>query len=213
MSITETAPSPVQVSSEEESAKRRQILQGAMTVFLSKGFDAASMAEIARAAGVSKGTLYVYFEDKEALFDAIVHQACTLHAENVFELDPNDHNVETALQNFGATYITVMCQPDSISAIRTVVSIAARMPDLGKIFYKTGPKAGIDKIQAYLDAQVAAGILAIEDTEVAAAQFMDSVAATLFKPVLFNYDAPTPERVAYVVRIAVRMFLAAYKAR
>ena len=59
---------------EDESAKRRQIIDGARAVFLSRGFDAASMNDIARAAGVSKGTLYVYFHDKERLFEAIVEQ-------------------------------------------------------------------------------------------------------------------------------------------
>ena len=42
---------------------------------MAQGFDAASMGEIARAAGVSKGTLYVYFENKEQLFEAIVGQS------------------------------------------------------------------------------------------------------------------------------------------
>src|SRR5438094_10423122 len=55
-----------------DSAKRRQIMQGARLVFLAQGFDGASMGEIARQAGVSKGTLYVYFDSKEALFEAIV---------------------------------------------------------------------------------------------------------------------------------------------
>src|SRR6266852_3773344 len=54
-----------------DSAKRRQIMDGAREVFLSHGFDAASMGEIARKAGVSKGTLYVYFNGKEQLFEAI----------------------------------------------------------------------------------------------------------------------------------------------
>src|SRR5207302_6291968 len=48
-----------------DSAKRRQIVEGARRVFLAQGFDAASMGEIARSAGVSKGTLYVYFTSKE----------------------------------------------------------------------------------------------------------------------------------------------------
>src|SRR5579872_2689987 len=60
----------------EDSAKRRQILDGARAVFLAQGFDAASMGEIARAAGVSKGTLYVYFKHKEELFEAIVEEEC-----------------------------------------------------------------------------------------------------------------------------------------
>ena len=54
----------------EDSAKRRQIVEGARQMFLAHGFDAASMADIAKAAGVSKGTLYVYFKDKEELFGA-----------------------------------------------------------------------------------------------------------------------------------------------
>ena len=60
---------------DEESSKRRQILDGACKVFLDLGFDGASMGAIARAAGVSKGTLYVYFADKCRLFEAIVEEA------------------------------------------------------------------------------------------------------------------------------------------
>ncbi len=66
------------------------------------------------------------------------------------------------------------------------------------------------RLKAYLEAQNAAGVLAVDDCEVAAAQFIDSVVSTTFKPVLFNFDPPTPERVEYVVGIAVRVFLAAY---
>ena len=58
-----------------ESAKRRQILEGARRVFLGRGFDAASMGEIAREARVSKGTLYVYFDSKEALFAALIEES------------------------------------------------------------------------------------------------------------------------------------------
>lgn len=45
----------------EDPAKRRQILDGAKRVFMRMGFDAASMNDVTREAGVSKGTLYVYF--------------------------------------------------------------------------------------------------------------------------------------------------------
>ena len=59
-----------------DSAKRRQIIDGARRMFLAQGFDAASMNDIAREAGVSKGTLYVYFKSKEELFEAIVEEQC-----------------------------------------------------------------------------------------------------------------------------------------
>ena len=72
---------PLQAGGAEDSAKRRQIIEGARAVFLAQGFDAASMGEIAREAGVSKGTLYVYFKSKEELFEAIAEQQCQAQAE------------------------------------------------------------------------------------------------------------------------------------
>jgi len=195
----------------DDSAKRRQIVQGARSIFLAKGFDAASMSDIAREAGVSKGTLYVYFDNKEQLFEAIVHEECLVHAEGVFDLDPTDHDVAATLERLGTAYIQFLCRPEKASALRTVVAIADRMPDIGKFFYETGPAVGIAKLAAYLDAQVKAGIIAVEDCEVAASQFMDACKSTLFMPVLFNFrEAPELERIKYVVGIAVRTFLAAY---
>ena len=196
----------------EDSAKRRQIVQGARAIFLAHGFDASSMNDIARAAGVSKGTLYVYFENKEQLFEAIVREECLVHAEGVFDLDPNDHDVEGTLTRLGTAYIEFLCQPDKASALRTVVAIADRMPEIGRIFYETGPAVGIAKVAAYLRAQHDAGILAIDDFEIAASQFMDSCKSTLFMPVLFNFRAaPEMAAIEHGVGIAVRTFLRAYR--
>jgi AcrR family transcriptional regulator len=200
----------------EDSAKRRQIVQGARSIFLAQGFDAASMNDIAKAAGVSKGTLYVYFDNKEQLFEAIVHEECLAHAEGAFNLDPSDHDVEKNLRRLGVAYIEFLCSPEKASALRTVIAIADRMPEIGKVFYETGPSTGIAKLADYLRAQTQtkAGVLAVGDAEVAAAQFLDACQSTLFKPVLFNFaEAPAPERIEHVVGIAVRTFLAAYLAR
>ena len=198
----------------EDSAKRRQIVEGARQVFLARGFDAASMADIAKAAGVSKGTLYVYFKDKEELFGAIVKMECSAQAEGIFDLDPKDPDVAGALTRLGIAYISFLCTPAKASALRTVIAIADRMPSLGKTFYETGPSTGIAKLSAYLKAQTAAGVLAVDDYEVAASQFMESCHGTLFKPVLFNFaPPPSPERVKHVIDIAVRVFMAAYRAK
>jgi AcrR family transcriptional regulator len=198
----------------EDSAKRRQIVQGARSIFLAQGFDAASMNDIAKAAGVSKGTLYVYFDNKEQLFEAIVHEECLAHAEGAFNLDVSDQDVEKLLRRLGTAYIEFLCSPEKASALRTVIAIADRMPEIGKVFYETGPSTGIAKLADYLRAQTAAGVLAVDDAEVAAAQFLDACQSTLFKPVLFNFaEAPAPERIEHVVGIAVKTFLAAYRAR
>ena len=201
-------------SAEEDGSKRRQIIDGARQVFMAQGFDAASMGEIARAAGVSKGTLYVYFKSKEELFEAIVGQQCKAQAEQIFNLDPQDHDVERVLTRLGTAFVQFLCRPGGAPPLRTVIAIAERMPEIGHRFYESGPAIGIAHLEGYLRAQVAAGVLVVEDCEVAAAQFMDACLATVFKPVLFNFGAaPTPERIEHVVKIAVRTFLAAYRAR
>ena len=195
-----------------ESAKRRQILEGARTVFLAQGFDAASMGEIARVAGVSKGTLYVYFDSKERLFQEIVQEQCRSHAEQVFALDSGDHDVEAVLTRLGRGFVRFLCRPNGVSPLRTVISIADRMPEIGKTFYETGPAFGIARVARYLEDQVTAGVLAIEDCELAAAQFLDSCQSTTFKPMLFNAsERPGDERIDHVVTTAVRTFLAAYR--
>jgi AcrR family transcriptional regulator len=200
------------VAADEESSKRRQIIDGARSVFLSQGFDAASMGEIARAAGVSKGTLYVYFQDKEELFEAIVGEECGLQAEATFAFDP-DEPIEAALNRIGVAYVNFLCRPEKAQAVRVVIAIAERMPEIGRRFYEQGPAVGIARMADYLKAQVEAGVLAIDDCEVAAAQLLEAFHSSLFKPLVFNFGGTPPqERVEYVVGIAVRAFLKAYRA-
>jgi AcrR family transcriptional regulator len=198
----------------EDNAKRRQIVDGARSVFLAQGFDAASMGDIAKEAGVSKGTLYVYFKNKEELFAAIVEQECSSHAEGAFRLDPNDGDIEGVLTRVGVQLISFMCRPEKAASLRIVIAIADRMPEIGKTFYETGPAYGIKRLAEYLEAQVRAGTLVIEDCEVAAAQLLDACQSTLFKPVLFNFaPPPTIDRIRHVVGIAVRAFMKAYGAK
>jgi AcrR family transcriptional regulator len=212
MSGLATLERPV-VAADEDSAKRRQIVEGARAIFLSQGFDAASMNDIARAAGVSKGTLYVYFKHKEQLFEAIVEQECEAQAEGIFELEHGDHDVEAMLTRLGFAYIRFLCRPEKASAIRTVIAIADRMPELGRKFYEQGPAKGIAKLAAYIAAQVDAGVLVVEDCEVAAAQFMEACQAMLFKSMVFNFvREPSAQQIQRVVPIAVKVFLAAYRA-
>jgi AcrR family transcriptional regulator len=203
---------PLRLATEEDSAKRRQILDGASRVFMDLGFDGASMGEIARAAGVSKGTLYVYFADKNRLFEAIVEREAFEQRKLDFDFDP-ERDVATTLQAFGQAYIELLCRPRGGSAIRTVMAIAERMPDVGRRFYEEVLAKTINRLADYLEARVQAGDLAIEDSPLAAAQFMQMCQASLFLPFVFQAaPPPSTERMAQVVESARRMFLAAYQA-
>ncbi|KQW22050.1 TetR family transcriptional regulator [Afipia sp. Root123D2] len=198
-------------SGEDDNAKRRQILDGARRVFMELGFDGASMGEIARAAGVSKGTLYVYFADKNALFEAIVEQECLEQGKFAFDFDPTK-DVETTLKNFGRAYIEVLCRPDGGSAVRTVMAIAERKPELGRRFYERVLAHTINRLAGYLDARAKENDLTIDNSQLAAAQFMMMCQATLFQPYIFQAKpAPTAAQIETVVKSAMRLFLAGYR--
>ncbi|MCK1655804.1 TetR/AcrR family transcriptional regulator [Bradyrhizobium sp. 149] len=201
------------VIQEEDSSKRRQILDGARKVFMDLGFDGASMGEIARAAQVSKGTLYVYFADKTALFEAILEQEALQHGQIVFNFDPA-RDAETTLKDFGQAYIHLLCRPGGGSAIRTVMAIAERMPDVGRRYYARVLDKSINRLSGYLKARVAARDLEIDDCDLAASQFMELCKASLFLPFVFQAAPPPSEqRMSEVVDSATRMFLAAYRAK
>ena len=206
-------PNTLHPFGEEDSSKRRQILDGARKVFMDLGFDGASMNEIARAAGVSKGTLYVYFTDKSRLFEAIVEDEALEKAKIAYNLDPR-RDVETTLREFGRTYIGSICRPGGGSSIRTVMAIAERMPDVGRQFYENVLANTINRLADYLRAHVRPGDLVIDDCGLAAAQFLQMCQATLFLPFVFQAEpAPSAERIAQVVDSATRVFLTAYRAK
>jgi AcrR family transcriptional regulator len=204
---------PVRPLADEDSSKRRQILDGARKVFMDLGFDGASMNEIARSAGVSKGTLYVYFADKYRLFEAIVEEDSLQQGKLAFNFDPA-RDAETTLRDFGRAFITLLCRPGGGSSIRTVMAIAERMPDVGRRFYENVLNKTISQFADYLRARVACGDLVIDDGRLAASQFMELCKASLFLPFVFQAEpAPSAERIAEVVDSAARMFLAAYRAK
>src|SRR6266498_4076122 len=104
------SPNTIHPFGEEDSSKRRQILDGARKVFMDLGFDGASMNEIARSAGVSKGTLYVYFADKSRLFEAMIQEEALTDGKVVFNLDPA-RDAATTLREFGKAYVGLLCRP------------------------------------------------------------------------------------------------------
>ena len=207
------APNTIQPGSDEDSSKRRQILDGARKVFMDLGFDGASMNEIARSAGVSKGTLYVYFADKSRLFEAILEAEALEKSRIAYNLDPR-RDAETTLREFGQAYIGSMCRPGGGSSIRTVMAIAERMPDVGRQFYENVLAKTINRLADYLQARLGPDDLVTDDCGLAAAQFLQMCQATLFLPFVFQAEpAPSAERIAHVVDSATRIFLATYQAK
>jgi AcrR family transcriptional regulator len=196
---------------EVDGAKRRQVLDGARRVFLCQGFDGASMGEIAKAAGVSKGTLYTYFPSKEALFEALTLEERASLAEALFRLDGDDPDPKTALRRLGRSFIAMMTRPEHVSSVRMVMGAAEKFPRIGQVFYEAGPCQGVARLAAWFDRQVAAGRLNITDTAVAAQFFLDLCSSGFMKRLLFAAGpAPDEAEVERQLDEVLRVFFAAY---
>jgi AcrR family transcriptional regulator len=197
----------------EDPVKREQILDGAHRVFMSMGFDASSMNDITREAGVSKGTLYVYFKNKEDLFAAIIQRQKSLIFEKLKEILDDRRPVETVLHDFGVTCATHILSQSAICGQRIVIGVIDRMPELATTFFQTGPNTGPIVLANYLQRQAESGRLGpIDDLALAARQFWDLCMAGLYRLRLFGEmrEPPSEERIEKNVTAAVRMFLNTY---
>lgn len=205
---------PAADQAEPEARKRRDIIDGARRVFFDKGFDGASMDEIARASSVSKATIYVYFQSKEDLFQALVAVDRRKSAERLFEFDPEDTDVASLLHRIGVSFMTMMVQPDHIRLVRMVIGAAEKFPAVGQTFFETGPCHGGRRIAELLARQTELGHLAVDDCEMAAFQFFNLCQGNQVKGLMFGTgQAPTAAQIDATVTSAVRVFLAAYGAQ
>ncbi|MBV8850415.1 MAG: TetR/AcrR family transcriptional regulator [Methylobacteriaceae bacterium] len=190
----------------------RQILEGARRVFLADGFDGASMNDVARVAGVSKGTLYVYFQSKQALFEALIREEHRRTAERLSMFDEAEPDVALVLTRFGNALMNFMLLPEHIALVRTVSAAAAKFPAIGRAFFDAGPQYGADRLAAYFSQQVEAGALFIDDVNLAAWQFLEALQGGHLKRMLFCVcEPPQQDAVEKAVARAVEMFMAVYR--
>ncbi|TYC64173.1 TetR/AcrR family transcriptional regulator [Rhodobacterales bacterium] len=195
----------------EDNAKRRQILKGARTVFRAKGFDGASMEVIAKEAGVSKGTLYVYFSSKETLFEALILEERLGQAEVMQEVLVSRADIASDLKRIGHQYLKKMAKPDKLSTLRMVIGAAEKFPQFGSLLYEAGPCRGRRELGLFLQERINRGDIQPCDTEFAAGQFLDLCVSGILRRLLLN-AGPQPDdaEIDANVDAAVKVFLAAY---
>lgn len=196
-----------------DSSKVRQILDGARDVFLRLGFDGASMGDIAKASGVSKGTLYVYFENKAELFSALIADE-RKRAKREFGLKPGEMDVAESLRGYGRSLLAYVSRTRNIQSVRTVIAIAEKFPKVGLDWYRDGPQRGLDHMRAFIEAEAAAGRLSVEDSLTAARQLQVLLYAGIVNEMLYGVRGqPDEAEIASVVDAAVETFLARYGVR
>ncbi|MGD1929438.1 MAG: TetR/AcrR family transcriptional regulator [Leptolyngbyaceae cyanobacterium] len=196
------------------SPKAQQILAGVRSVFLEMGYEGASTDKLARAAGVSKGTLYNYFPDKETLFIAFVEAECRKQAGLIFTVKNQSADIETVLREIAHNYVKIGPSSFVQGIYRLALAEATRFPALARTFYDSGPDLASRRMVQLLAGAVAKGELEIDDLDMATHQFAQLCKADLFEKCLFQVKlSVTSEEIERIANSAVDVFLRAYRAK
>jgi AcrR family transcriptional regulator len=188
--------------------KAEQVIAGARTVIFARGFEGASVDDIAREAGVSKATMYRYFPDKSALFAAVMRRDCGRQADVLCGMEIGDRPIGEVLGELARRYLGFVLSPHALMTFRTVVAEAERFPEVGRAFYA----AGRGRCRAWLAPALAAaaerGELALDDPEKAADQFFALCLGDMFLRRLMGLGGDCcDEEVETQAREAVAAFL------
>jgi len=198
----------------KQGSKPAQILAAAKELFTSLGFGATSMDAIARTANVSKATLYAHFSGKEELFAAMVSNECRAQSRLLLAPDADDRELTEALREISRNYVALLLSPPAVAIFRVIVAETARFPDLGRIFFESGPNQMRRTLSDFLAKAVERGRLDIEDSWRAAEHLIGMLQTPVHLCVLFGLkDSFTEGELDKVVKDAVGAFLRAYLPR
>lgn len=160
-----------------KSEERRQAMVAtAAEVFLERGYEATSMAEICSRVGGSKATLYGYFKSKEELFLSVMKMLAEERMSQAYARLVPGGDVSAALCAFAENYLQVILSPD-LMAMRGIITGELVRAGAAQQFYEAGPKQGWSRVAAYMEAEMQAGRLRRADAWVAAMQLLSLVQA------------------------------------
>src|ERR1700733_2663467 len=166
-----------EVRHDADSPKRQAVIEAAGELFIAQGYGAVSMDAIARAAGVSKATLYAHFASKDALFATIINEACQ-HSMGLRDLLPKHaDDIAAALTALGQQMLRFLLDAKPLAIHRVVVAESIRFPELGQAFYANGPEHFRRAFSTWLATQASAGRLTVPDPDMAADQFVGMLRA------------------------------------
>jgi TetR/AcrR family transcriptional repressor of mexJK operon len=197
----------------KKGRKFDQVIEGARAVFMSDGYEGASVDAIAKVAGVSKATLYSYFPDKQHLFLEVAKTECQAQAEMAIKrIEASGHPRDILFEAAGRM-VRFFLSDVGRQVYRIVVAESDRFPELGREFYASGPMVVREILMKYLRAAVQKGELRIDDIELAADQFPELCKAQLHTRMLLGIQTEfTDAEIDRVIRGAVDTFLARYGA-
>jgi TetR/AcrR family transcriptional regulator, mexJK operon transcriptional repressor len=215
MSIQETKPSgrgrvrrPARAPGRLETteARRERIVRLAAPLFLKNGYDNVSIDDIIAVVGGSKATIYTWFGGKEGLFEAVVRQECqdvtmAIHVDTAGSLDAQ-------LTEIGHSFLAMVLSPPILEFHRLMVSIGRKFPEIGRLFYETGPASAYEIVATWIAKQQKEGRIGAEDPYRLAVLFLDMLIGEHQLSRLTSMPrAARRDKIDETVQLAVQVFL------
>ncbi len=166
---------------------KKLILEKALELFSSNGYDSVSVAEIAKAVGIKAPSLYNHYESKQAIFDAIVKDTAEQYDKYTSEVDVHvgnakiDKNVfsgitETALKEKVRSIFLYSLQNKEISSFRKMMTIEQfRNPELSVLYSKRFVKRMTDYHAEIFRGLIGAGVIEKHDPETLALMYVSPI--------------------------------------
>jgi AcrR family transcriptional regulator len=144
---------------QKSAARREAILAAALDEFSARGFATARLEDVARRAGVAKGTIYLHFTDKEALFQELVRTMLSPLVASLDQLSTTDLPIRTVLDRFADLFVSGIYETRRRNLAYLVISEGARFPALAEFYYREVVERGMAAMRVLLERAIARGEL------------------------------------------------------
>jgi len=118
------------------AARRDAILAAALEEISARGFEAARLDDVARRAGIAKGTIYLYFSDKEALFQELVRSYISPVVGAIEHVSHVDAPIRVIFEQFAELFVREIVETRRKDIIRLVLSEGPRFPKLAEFYFR-----------------------------------------------------------------------------
>jgi AcrR family transcriptional regulator len=140
------------------AAERRQaIVTAGLDEFVARGFAATRLDDVAKRAGVAKGTIYLNFTDKEALFQELVRTALVPLIGRLMALPAGGGSARAILEAFAETFVREVVETKRGDIVRLIMAEGARFPSLAEFYYSEVVERGMVGMRKLIEYGIARG--------------------------------------------------------
>jgi len=151
------APKPAANRAERAAERRAAIVEAALDEFIARGFTATRLDDVARRAGVAKGTIYLHFKDKESMFEELIRTAIVPLVGRMQAPPPLGGTVRDAIEGFALAFIQEIASTRRGDIVRVIVAEGSRFPAIADFYYREVVSRGLAGMRALIELGIARG--------------------------------------------------------